>query len=109
MKRIICLISICFLLFGCSNQSPEQVLEEFYSYNEPDSESLHPLILAGSEVVPLIIKKIQDRNMKRRRLAIDFLGNGEYKQALSVLTNILNDETEENHFRQLASVFNISN
>jgi hypothetical protein len=102
-----CLILLC--AFGCSTHSPERVLEEFYNYHEPDSESLDPLILAGKKVVPLIIEKIQDRNMQRRRVAIDFLGNGSYKQALPVLEKIMKDETEENRFRAAAliSVFKI--
>jgi uncharacterized lipoprotein NlpE involved in copper resistance len=111
MKRVAFLSClILFVVLGCSTRSPEQILEEFYNYNEPDSESLDPLILAGEKVVPLIIEKIRDRSMQRRRLAIDFLGNGEYEQALPVLIKILNDETEESHFRvaALISIFQIA-
>ncbi len=99
-------MGLFILLFAvaCSNKSPEAVLEEFYNYNEPGSESLDPLILAGERVVPLIIEKIQDKNMQRRRLAIEFLGNGSYKQATSVLEKIVRDETEENHFRVTALI-----
>lgn len=110
MKRFFVLSFIVLLFaFGCSRQSPEEVLEEFYHYHAPDSEGLDPLILAGERVVPLIIEKIQDKNMPRRRLAIDFLGNGSYRQAVPVLEKILKDETEEEHFRTtaLTSIFQI--
>lgn len=110
MKKLIC-FGLLFLpfLFSCTTRAPEAVLEEFYNYQEPDSESLDPLILAGNKVVPLIIEKIRDRNMKRRRLAIDFLGNGEYRQALPTLEKIMLDETEERRFRETAliSIFRI--
>lgn len=109
--KLIIILSFFILLFAtaCSHKSPDAVLEEFYNYHEPDSESLDPLILAGEKVVPLIIEKIQDKYMNRRRLAIDFLGNGEYKQALPVLQKIMQDENEEQHFRQtcLISIFQI--
>ena len=42
--------------------------------------------------------------MQRRRLAIDFLGNGSYNQAIPVLEKIVRDETEENHFRVTALI-----
>jgi HEAT repeat protein len=110
MKKVVllnCLILLC--VFACSTRSPEAVLEEFYNYNEPDSESLDPLILAGEKVVPLVMERVQDRNTQRRRLAIQFLGNSSYKQALPVLEKIMKDETEESHFRSTAliSIFKI--
>ncbi|HEY3039305.1 MAG TPA: hypothetical protein VGJ66_11240 [Pyrinomonadaceae bacterium] len=60
---------------------------------------MDPLILAGDKVVPLVLKQVKDKNMRRRRYAIGFLGNGSYKQALQSLETILQDATEEDYFR----------
>jgi hypothetical protein len=107
MKRLIALsfvsLSLSFV-FGCLVKSGQATLEDFYAYHAPDSEGLDPLILAGDKVVPLVIEKIQDRNMKKRGLAIDFLGNGKHKQAIPVLEKIVIDESEEEHVREIALV-----
>jgi hypothetical protein len=106
MKKTVLLKFLLVLLCvsGCSNRSPEGTLEEFYNYNEPGNESLDPLILAGKKVVPLVIEKVKNKNMPRRRLAIEFLGNGSYEQALPVLKQIMTDDSEEAHFRAAALI-----
>jgi hypothetical protein len=105
MKRLIGLIFISLLfVFACRFKSPEATLDDFYEYHAPDSEGLDPLILAGDKIVPLVIEKIQDRNMNKRGLAIDFLGNGEHKIAIPILEEIVIDESEEEHFRKIALV-----
>jgi len=105
MKNIILLCLVTLLcVSGCSTRSPEAALEEFYNYNEPGNESLDPLILAGKKAVPLVIEKVKDKNMPRRRLAIEFLGNGSYEQSLPVLKQIMTDDSEEAHFRATALI-----
>lgn len=42
--------------------------------------------------------------MPRRRLAIEFLGNGSYNEAIPVLEVILNDRSEQEHIRITALV-----
>ena len=93
-----------FLMVSCSLASPEETLEEFYQYHEPGRESLDPLILAGKRVVPLVIERIQDKTMPRRMLAIEFLGNGSYDEALPVLESILNDTFEQENMRATALI-----
>jgi hypothetical protein len=82
-----------------SNVSPEEALSNFYSNDGPEDTLMDPLILAGDKVVPLVLEKIKDKTMPRRRYAIGFLGNGSYKQALPILESILRDETEEPYIR----------
>ncbi len=85
--------------------SPEAALLRFYSYgdnpNEPAAEDMlmDPLILAGERVVPLVMQEVKNKEMRRRRYAIGFLGNGSYKQAIPVLEAILKDTSEADNFR----------
>jgi len=84
-------------------------LERFYSNQGPEETLMDPLILEGESVVPLVIEKVKDQKMLRRRYAIGFLGNGSYKQALPVLQTILQDNSELDYFRgdALHSIYQI--
>lgn len=55
---------------------------------------MDPLILAGRCVVPLILERLPDQAMPKRRYAIGFLGNGRYPEALPALERIVRDSTE---------------
>lgn len=89
--------------------SPEEILESFYQNKRPEETLMDPLILAGKKVVPLVIEKVKDKKMPRRRYAIGFLGNGAYTQALPVLETILQDSSEVEYFRSdsLQSIYQI--
>ena len=97
--KALVLILLTSLIYACAAKSPQTALEEFYTYNGAEDMLMDPLILAGGDVVPLVIEKIKDKSMPRRRYAIGFLGNGGYPQALLVLQQILQDETEQDYFR----------
>ncbi len=114
------IVSLCLLITGmygswvtsaCSTPSgtPAQALEAFYMNKGPEETLMDPLILAGEPVVPLVIERIKDRQMPRRRYAIGFLGNGSYKQALPVLQTILQDGSELDYIRAdaLHSIYQI--
>ena len=60
---------------------------------------MDPLILAGDRVVPLVIRGVADRNMPKRRYAIQFLGNGGFDEAVPVLRRILADKAEDDWMR----------
>lgn len=96
---------------ACFSQpsSPEEVLERFYHNEGPEETLKDPLILAGDKVVPLVIERVSDKKMPRRRYAIAFLGNGSYTQALPVLHTILQDSSELDYFRSdaLHSIYQI--
>lgn len=111
MKHVILMAAILLavLVVACASQSPEAALEKFYSYDGAEDQLMDPLILAGDKVVPLVIEKVKDRNMPKRRYAIAFLGNGSYRQALPILQEILEDKTEKDYFRgdALQSIYRI--
>jgi HEAT repeat protein len=97
-----CLVTIVLLTafaVGCSSESPEAALEKFYSHDGAEDRLMDPLVLAGDKVLPLVIEKVKDPNMPRRRYAIAFLGNSSSRQALPVLHEILQDKTEKDYFR----------
>jgi hypothetical protein len=98
-NKLVVIAFLVLLCMACGARSPETALEEFYFYKGAEDQLMDPLILAGRKVVPLVIEKIKDRNMPRRRYAIGFLGNGSYEAALPVLQEILQDNTEDAHFR----------
>lgn len=92
-------------------RSADEALQEFYAHDGPEITQMDPLILAGDEVVPLILEKVKDKNMPKRRYAIAFLGNGRYPQALPVLESILRNDTEEDLYRgdALQAIYLINN
>jgi len=102
-------VLLVMLSVACGAKSPEAALAEFYEYDGMEEQLMDPLIRAGEKVVPLVIEKVKDKNMPRRRYAIGFLGNGAYRQALPVLQQILQDTTEEDYFRgdALQSIYQI--
>ncbi|HMR77643.1 MAG TPA: hypothetical protein PKD61_21190, partial [Polyangiaceae bacterium] len=54
---------------------------------------------AGDSVLPLLLDRIQDRGMPRRRYAIGYLGKCGYVPALPVLEQILLDDAEKDLYR----------
>jgi hypothetical protein len=92
-------------------RNPEEALEDFYEARDRAEDQLRdPLILNGRRVVPLVLKEIPNKDMRLRRYAISFLGNGRYSEALPMLEAILNDESEIYYFRSgaLEAIFHIS-
>jgi hypothetical protein len=88
---------------------PEDAMQHFYENQGPEDTLMDPLILAGEAVVPLVIERIKDKTMPRRRYAIGFLGNGSYSQSLPGLQTILQDSLELDYFRSdaLHSIYQI--
>ena len=80
-------------------KSPEDWLKEFYSNPMPEDLQMDPLILAGAKVVPLVLERIQDPSMPKRIVAIWFLGNGGYKEAIPVIQRMLQNESEDIYSR----------
>ncbi len=107
--RFLTIIFFTMLTMACGAKSPESILAEFYVNKGAEDQLIDPLILAGDRVVPLVIEKVKDKDMPRRRYAIGFLGNGSYRQALPVLQQILQNRTERDYFRgdALQSIYQI--
>jgi hypothetical protein len=92
-------------------RNPGEALEDFYEAKDrAEDQLMDPLILTGRSVVQLVLKELPNKDMRLRRYAIGFLGNGRYSEALPLLEVILNDESEIDYFRAdaLRSIFQIS-
>jgi hypothetical protein len=88
------------ILTGCGRKrSPENLLNDFLTQETMESFLALPLCAGGEKIVPLVTEKVRDRNMKRRRYAIGFLGVTESRLPIPVLEKIVKDETEEEVFR----------
>jgi hypothetical protein len=85
---------------GCA-KNPEKAFEQFLNEDRPGpwEEEIVPLVLAGDDVVPLVIQHIRDSSAVRRSMAIRFLGNGGYRDALPTLRTILEDRREPRYHR----------
>jgi len=93
-------------------QSPEDAFIDFMDTTEQAEDMLiDPLVLSGEKVVLIVLREIQNKEMKLRRYAIHFLGNGKYSEAIPALEAILKDKEEKDYFRAdaLASIYNIDN
>ncbi len=92
-------------------RNPNEALKDFYEAKDrAEDQLMDPLILAGNRVVSLVINEIPNREMRLRRYAISFLGNGRYPEALPSLETILRDESEIHYFRAdaLQAIYQIS-
>lgn len=102
MKRILGLqiLMLSLLSSNCADlKSPEGAINEFLTHETKESFLTLPLCKAGEKVVPLLTEKIKDKNMKRRRYAIGFLGITESRLPVPVLEQIAKDETEDALYR----------
>ncbi len=93
------------------DRNPHEALNDFYEAKDrAEDQLMDPLILAGSDVVPLVLAELPNKEMRLRRYAIGFLGNGRHSQALPSLVTILKDESEIYYFRAdaLAAIYQIS-
>lgn len=87
-----------------------EVWRQFYRPEVPHEPELDdPLIAAGPKMVSAICEAVKHKDMKYRRYAIGALGHLADRGALSTLTTILEDQTEEEYFRAdaLQSIYQI--
>jgi hypothetical protein len=92
-------------------RNPGEALEDFYEAKDrAEDQLMDPLILTGGSVVPPVLKELPNKDMRLRRYAIGFLGNGRYYEALPMPEVILNDESEIYYIRAdaLEAIFQIS-
>ncbi len=81
-------------------RDPEEALADFYEAKDrAEDQLMDPLILNGRRVVPLVVAEIPNKDMRLRRYAIGFLGNGRHAEAFPALEKILADESEVYYFR----------
>jgi HEAT repeat protein len=91
-----------FVVWRKTPHSPQAALAQFQSQSEyevAEEELMDPLLLAGADVVPLLISEVQKREMPRRRYAIAALGHIGDPRAITVLEQIASDRTETDYIR----------
>lgn len=71
----------------------------FLNQSRPESLIITPIEEAGSEIGPILTKKIEDKEMKYRRYAILGLQKIDYQPATQLMSKILFDKTELEVFR----------
>ena len=79
-------------------KTADEAFSKFYS-DVAEDQLMDPLILAGKKVLPLLLEKISDKNMPKRRYAIGAIGNIGDASAIPILIDILDDPGEEDYFR----------
>lgn len=100
MTTFLVLLGIQWAVVEGPLRNPQEALKDFYEAKDrAEDQLMDPLILAGDDVVPLVIEAISNKKMNLRRYAISFLGNGRYVEALPTLESILKDEAEIDYFR----------
>jgi hypothetical protein len=105
-KLIILVLFFSFVALGSCKKKPiEKSLDVFYNYK---GEAMDPLIIAGVDIVPLVIEKIKDKNMKKRTFAMLFLGNGSYNKGLPVLREIIEDQNDPDREVALFAIYQIN-
>ncbi|MDH3751260.1 MAG: HEAT repeat domain-containing protein [Gammaproteobacteria bacterium] len=80
----------------------EEVWREFYFEGTSEAHLVGILVHAGPKIVPSIIEAIAERQMFARIYAITALGLLKQQEALAPLTDLLNDDTENEYFRSAA-------
>lgn len=88
-------LSGCFLVAG----TPEAAFHDFQTNEHKESYMVLPLCIAGEKVVPLVINRIKDKDLNRRRYAIGFLGTSNSREPVPILEEIVRDESELVYFR----------
>jgi HEAT repeat protein len=96
---IVALIISGLLAYRISSARPDTALAEFFASTAAEDQLMDPLILAGREVVPPVLKEVVRRDMPRRRYAILALGNIGDRAAVEPLEQIALDQAEEEHLR----------
>jgi hypothetical protein len=90
---------IAVAAYSRTSGTPEEAIETFYAEGRAEDQLMDPLILAGSDVIPLVEKELLNPNMPQRRYAIGALGNIGSQDALPILQNILGTRAEPDYIR----------
>ena len=83
------------ILYNC----PKRAFDAFKNRDCAEDQIIHPLIVCGKKIVPLLIDEINDKNMNKRGYAILALGHIGDSSALPALKQILYDQNEKYFIR----------
>lgn len=79
--------------------SPSKAITEFHTRECAEDQIIHPLIIAGKKVIPLLKTEIKNKKMDKRGYAILAIGKIGGKDDLNFLKEILFDEGEDSTIR----------
>jgi hypothetical protein len=79
--------------------SPSKAITEFHTRECAEDQIIHPLIIAGKKVIPLLKEEIKNKKMDKRGYAILAIGKIGGKDDLNFLNEILFDESEDSTIR----------
>lgn len=81
-------------------RDPHEALADFYEARDrAEDQLIDPLIVAGTDVVPLVLEAVADKEMHLRRYAISYLGMARQREAIPALEGIVLDDSEIYYFR----------
>jgi HEAT repeat protein len=81
-------------------RSAADALREFHAAGDvAESQLMDPLILAGEEVVPLLVEKLREPHFPRRRYAIGALGHIGDRRGLPALKSLALDPEQQSYIR----------
>jgi hypothetical protein len=87
------------MLYARIPENPQAALTSFYERQVAEDQIMDPLILSGSEVVPLLQQEIKNPQMPNRRYAIGALGNLGEMQSVKILEEIAKSTSEVDYIR----------
>ncbi len=100
------IVTTCLAVFAaCSADEPHigvdpaMALDEFYAYDGAEDTLMDPLIVAGTDVVPVILEQIVKTDMVKRRYAIQALGNIGDPSAIPTLEILAESTSEPGYIR----------
>jgi hypothetical protein len=105
-RAVLVLIGISAAVFlwwyEVTPRTAEDAMTAFYAQKNDgvtEDQLTDPLVLAGDQVVPVVVREVARADMPLRRYAITFLGNAQSAEAVPVLRRIVEDSTELDLFR----------
>jgi hypothetical protein len=93
---------MAFVVYWPILSTPEETLKIFYSNELAEDQLTNHLIVGGKQMVPLLLKEVENKSMKGRLYAVEALGHLSDKSALPTLEGILKDVSELEGFRCVA-------
>lgn len=100
------IVTTCLAVFtACSADEPHiqvdptMALDEFYAYDGAEDTLMDPLIVAGTDVVPVVLEQIIKTDMVKRRYAIQALGNIGDSVAIPTLEFLAESMSEPGYIR----------
>ena len=104
--KIVFILVMATFTFACAPSYEEQ-WENFQRWEGTEETMMDPLIVSGDGIVITVLKKIKDKKQVGRGVAIMFLWNGDYKQAIPVLEEILKDQNDDERVRAMLAIYGL--